>query len=106
MEIGRYGTWVLFILIRVCVGVISDKCSGKVSYFGVLDGRCVSESGKIVESRLDLGRCFCNLDGKLRSAEEGAAFLYTGGCLSWMSTLPVLHYSCPYSGGYRMIHWW
>lgn len=70
MEIGRYGTWVLFILIRVCVGVISDKCSGKVSYFGVLDGRCVSESGKIVESRLDLGRCFCNLDGKLRSAEE------------------------------------
>jgi hypothetical protein len=69
-EIGMYGTWVLFILIRVCIGVVSEKCSGKVSYFGVLDGRCVSRSGEMVETRLDLGRCFCNLDGRLRPVEE------------------------------------
>lgn len=70
MGIGRCGRWVLFFFMRVCGGVISDKCSGNVSYFGVLDGRCVSESGRLVESRLDLGRCFCNLDGKLRPVEE------------------------------------
>lgn len=50
--------------------------------------------GRVSED--DIWRGFSLHDGR------GAAFLYTGGCLSWMSTLPVLHYSCPYSGGYRV----